>query len=206
MNTLYGFASVLNLKGKYIYMNLNNFNMTDQFGNIEKRPINETYNVTLKVFVTNDYTDLFETLDGILGIAHCPEGIRDNYSFAHGLLDYYKTNGFVKESARFFSSMEWDIPSPNDNSGDPYKPKGAIYFNKIDDISKGKSESDYIQIGKSINTFDYQSDIVDEKNPYMPKNGAIYSQNMKFGKIIENSQIAGVPIFNPEITEEEEND
>ena len=145
-NTLYGFASVLELKGKYISMNLNNFNLTDYYGNIEPRPVNETFNVTQKVFVTNEYTDLYESLDGILGIGHCPDGIKE-YSFGNSLLEYYKQNGFIKESASYFESMEWDIPPPSNNSGDPYKMNGAIYFNQKDNFSQRDGESEFIQIG-----------------------------------------------------------
>jgi len=47
-----------------------------------KTQANETFEVKMKVFATNDHLEVMGTLNGLLGIGPCPTTLKD-YSFAY---------------------------------------------------------------------------------------------------------------------------
>ena len=114
-NLHYNNVPSLDLYGKFYLLNFNNSNLEEVSDNVKRTKHNETFDVTLKVFVTNNYSNITGSIDGFLGIGPCPQGLIDNqYSFAHELIQYYKKNEFIpdKEDNKYFDSIEWIISSP----------------------------------------------------------------------------------------------
>lgn len=119
---------------------------------------NESFDVTFKVFVTNNYTNITGSINGFLGIGPCPNGlINGGYSFASKLIDYYKEHGFIAEEDKYFKSIEWLTNSPWNNTGYDNDINGIIRFNEP---HINEHADNYLKLGKSILTFKYYDDIV----------------------------------------------
>lgn len=112
------------------------------------------FNVTLNVFVTNDYTQLLGALNGFLGIGPCPKELED-YSFASQLLEHYWSHGYVKyeDTNKFlsFNSIEWVTNNTINNRGSDTQINGYILLN-----SNYHHESNfYSNIGDEIEIFEF---------------------------------------------------
>ena len=81
----------------------------------------ESFDVTVKAFVTNENPDILGSYNGFLGIAPCPDTLQD-YSFAHKLLQYYKDKNLTVfdegDKLSSFRSLEWVLNSTSENTGD----------------------------------------------------------------------------------------
>ena len=78
LNLHYDEVETLTLSGSYMEFQFTS-NTTDSDN---KTQANETFEVKMKVFATNDHLDVMGTLNGFLGIGPCPAALQE-YSFAY---------------------------------------------------------------------------------------------------------------------------
>ena len=116
------------LQGSYMNLTIDNVSLKDKYQLTDR----DLFSISLKVFVTNNYTHLLGALNGFLGIAPCPVQLED-YSFASQLLKFYKGNNMTvhnnKDQNITFDSIEWDVRSAYDNSGDSVTVNGHLVLN-----------------------------------------------------------------------------
>ena len=78
LNLHYDEVETLTLSGSYMEFQFTS--TTPDSDNTTKA--NETFEVKMKVFATNDHLEVMGTLNGFLGIGPCPTALKD-YSFAY---------------------------------------------------------------------------------------------------------------------------
>ena len=118
-------------------------------------------------------------LDGFLGLAPCPQGLKnESYSFANELLNYSKQNQFIAQDQPFFKSMQWILNRPLNNTGDSFYMNGQILFN----FPKEELNQTYLEIGEPIMTFGkHFKEIVFDDKDIKPKEGAIFTYSFELG-------------------------
>ena len=78
LNLHYDEVRALTLSGSYMDFQFTSTTMNSD----NKTQANETFEVKMKVFATNDHLEVMGTLNGLLGIGPCPTTLKD-YSFAY---------------------------------------------------------------------------------------------------------------------------